>query len=68
MSTVNVPEAAKLLKVHDKTVIDLIHANAFPAAKIGRAFVMLERDVLKYIEDQIHKQTIKRHDPMGVNT
>ena len=64
MSTVNVPEAANLLKVHPKTVLELINTGAIPAAKIGRSFVMLERDVMNHIEEQVLKQTIKRrHSP-----
>lgn len=60
MTTLSVPEAATLLKVHPKTVEGLISANAFPAAKIGRAWVMLEKDVLKYLEQEIIKQTCQR--------
>lgn len=60
MSTLSVPQAAEVLKVHPKTVLDLITAGALPAAKIGRAWVMLERDVMNHIERQIVRQTSER--------
>jgi excisionase family DNA binding protein len=60
MSTVNVPRAAELLCVHANTVLKLIEAGALPAAKIGRAYVLLERDVLQYAEDEIIRQTSAR--------
>lgn len=60
MSTVNIPRAAALLCVHPKTVEDLIHDGTLPAAKIGRAWVLMERDVLDYINQQVIAQTQKR--------
>ena len=50
-------EAAALLHIHPNTVIDLINAGAFPAGKVGRAWVMLTRDVLAYAEKVIIEQT-----------
>lgn len=60
MSTLNIPRAAALLCVHPKTVEDLIHSCALPAAKIGRAYVLLESDVMAYIENQVMRQTAAR--------
>ena len=60
MSTLNVIEAAEVLKVHPKTVLDLIGNGELPAAKIGRGYVMLQRDVLAYIEKQVTAQTAAR--------
>jgi len=60
MTTCSISEAARLLKVHEETVKDLVHAHKIPAAKIGRAWVMLERDVLEYLERQIQLQTAAR--------
>lgn len=65
MSTCNVPQAAKILKVHENRVMQLIDRGELPAAKIGRAWVMLERDVLSYVERQIAEQTACR---LGVPT
>lgn len=61
MQTLNTVEAASVLKVHRKTVEDLINNGTIPAAKIGRSWVMLERDVLAYVTNQISQQTAKRN-------
>lgn len=67
MSTLSVTEAAEMMKVHTCTVESLIHSCTIPAAKIGRAYVMLERDVLSYIEQQVIQQTSERmRSPKGV--
>lgn len=60
MTTCNIAEAARLMRVHEETVAQLIREHKLPAAKIGRAWVMLERDVLEYIEHQIRIQTAAR--------
>lgn len=61
--TVDVPQAAKLMKVHPKTVLDKIQVGDLAAGKVGRSYVMLTRDVLALIERQIIAQTAER---MGV--
>ncbi len=58
--TTDVVGAAELLKVHPKTVLSLIDAGAIPAAKVGRAYAMLVRDVLSYLEQSIITQTSER--------
>jgi excisionase family DNA binding protein len=58
--TVNVKGAADLLKVHPKTVEDLIRSCALPAAKVGRAYVVMTKDVMDYLENQIIRQTAQR--------
>ncbi len=59
-NTVNVDQAAELMKVHPKTVKELIGSGALPAGKIGRAYVLLTKDVMNYIEHMIVKQTAER--------
>lgn len=67
--TVDVPAAADMLKVHPKTVLDLIDSGEIPAARVGRAYVMLTRDVLNHIEDAVIKQTAERmRRPMKTRT
>jgi len=68
-STVNVPEAAEILCVHQKTIWGLIAAGTLPAAKIGRAYVMLYRDVMAFAIQQIEHQTRQRMHgmPTGQN-
>lgn len=65
MSTMSMTEAARMLKVHENRVAKLIHEGALPAAKVGRAWVLLERDVLAFVELQIAQQTAQR---LGVPT
>ncbi|MFY1912692.1 helix-turn-helix domain-containing protein [Achromobacter xylosoxidans] len=58
--TTDVVGAAELLKVHPKTILALIDEGAIPAAKVGRAYAMLVRDVLAYLEQSIIAQTRER--------
>lgn len=58
--TTDVVGAAELLKVHPKTILSLIDSGAIPAAKVGRAYAMLVRDVLSYLEQSIIAQTSER--------
>lgn len=58
--TVGVQEAAVLMKVHYKTVEDLIADGKLPAGKVGRSWVMLTRDVLAHVEKTIIDQTAAR--------
>jgi excisionase family DNA binding protein len=58
--TVDVPQAADLMKVHPKTVQDYIKSGELAAGKVGRAYVMLTKDVLALVERQIIEQTAAR--------
>ena len=58
--TVGVGEAADLMKIHPETVKELCITGMLPAAKVGRAWVMMRRDVLKHVENQIIAQTAAR--------
>ncbi|MEO6279178.1 helix-turn-helix domain-containing protein [Roseateles sp.] len=58
--TCDLNEAAALMKIHPKTVADHIDSGALPAARIGRAYVMLTKDVMALIEREIVKQTAER--------
>ncbi len=53
-------EAAKLMKLYPQIVYGLIGPGTLRAGKLGRAYVMLENDVMKYIERTIEAQTIER--------
>ncbi|WP_183004097.1 helix-turn-helix domain-containing protein [Achromobacter sp. UMC71] len=59
-TTIDVLGAAELLKVHPKTVLGLIDDGAIPAAKVGRAYAMLVKDMLGYLEKMIVAQTSAR--------
>lgn len=58
--TVDINGAADMMKVHPKTVLDLISGGVLPAARVGRAYVLLTRDVMAHIEQQIVAQTAER--------
>jgi excisionase family DNA binding protein len=58
--TVDVRGAADLMKVHPKTVLDLIGAGALPAGRVGRAYVLLTKDVLAHVERVIVRDTADR--------
>ncbi len=58
--TTDLRGAADILKVHPKTMLELIQSGAVPAAKVGRAYVMLTRDVLNYLAQLLIKQTVDR--------
>lgn len=58
--TVDINGAADMMKVHPKTVLDLISGGVLPAARVGRAYVMLTKDVMDHIQQQIMHQTAKR--------
>ena len=58
--TLDIHGAADLMKVHPKTVLDLIGSGALPAGKVGRAYVLLTKDVLAYVERAIATQTAER--------
>jgi excisionase family DNA binding protein len=66
--TVDINGAADLMKVHPKTVLDLISAGVLPAARVGRAYVLLSKDVLAHIERQIIEQTAERMRAPGRRT
>ena len=58
--TVDIQGAADLMKVHPKTVQDKIASGELRAARVGRAYVLMVRDVMDYIERTIMEQTAAR--------
>ena len=52
MPTLTLDEAAALLKTSPETVSDCVHNRGLPAAKIGRAFVLVESDVIEWLRGQ----------------
>jgi excisionase family DNA binding protein len=60
VKTLNLEETAKLLKVHIETVSRLAKTGQLPGAKIGRAWVFLEEDLIEYLREQIQVQQTMR--------
>lgn len=60
METVDIVEAAEILKVDRKCVEELIHSCAISAAVIGRRYVMMRADVVNHAQREIIRQTAER--------
>lgn len=58
--TVDLAGAAAIMKVHPNTVTDSIKSGELPAAKVGRGWVMMTRDVVALVERRIVQQTCAR--------
>lgn len=58
--TLTAAGAAAMLNIHEETLYKMIAAGEIPAAKIGRGFVMMQKDVLEYLSRQITRQTAER--------
>src|SRR6266851_6834826 len=59
MSTLNLQQAAALLKIHPVTLQDKARAGEIPGAKIGRAWVFVEIDLLEYIRAQYRRRALQ---------
>lgn len=60
MKTYTIDDAAKFLATDPTTVRALIDDGKLPAAKIGRAWVMMETDLVDYLTARIREQTAER--------
>lgn len=58
--TLTTTEAAAILKVHTKTVTEMIASGELPAGRFGKSYVMLRRDVLALVERRITRDTAQR--------
>lgn len=58
--TLNLSEAAALLKVDTETMRRLAANGTVSGARIGRAWVFLQDDLLDYLRQQIREQTNRR--------
>ncbi len=62
MKTYDITEAAEFLKVDRSTVLDLASSGDLPGAKVGRAWVFLESDLVDYLRDKVRRQTNERRE------
>ena len=60
MKTYDVNEAADFLKIDRSTALDLANVGALPGAKVGRAWVFMEDELVNYLRDVTRKQTQER--------
>lgn len=52
MTTLSLKEAADLMHTTPETVSDAIHNRGLPAARIGRAYVLVQSDVIEWLRAQ----------------
>ena len=60
--TYDIYEAAQFLKIDRSTALDLAGSGELPGAKVGRAWVFLESDLVAYLEDKVRGQTMERRE------
>jgi excisionase family DNA binding protein len=62
MKTLDINEAAEFLKVHRNTALELAERGDLIGAKIGRAWVFLEDDLVEFLRAQSRQQTRERQN------
>lgn len=62
MKTYDILEAAEFLKVDRTTALELASSGDLPGAKVGRAWVFLECDLVDYLRDRVRRQTNERRE------
>jgi excisionase family DNA binding protein len=60
-----VPEVAKRLKVHQKTVLGWIRNGELKAVRVGKSWRLLEPDVLAFIEASTEAERLERLERSG---
>lgn len=65
MKTFDIKQCADFLKINTCTAMKMAAAGKIPGAKIGRAWVFLEDDLVAYLHEQVRKQTNQRESRSG---
>jgi len=60
MKTYDIHEAADFLKIDRTTALELAATGALPGAKVGRAWVFMEDELVAYLRDATRRQTQER--------
>lgn len=60
MKTLNLEDCAAFLKIDPSTAQKLAARGELPGAKIGRAWVFLEDDLVAYLRSKVHAQMSER--------
>jgi len=63
-TTLNLTEAAALLRMHPQTVLRLCRAGLIPAAKPGRRWVFVEADLIEWLRSQYAKPVAPPPEPI----
>jgi excisionase family DNA binding protein len=67
LKTYDIVEAAAFLKVDRSTALDLVGSGEHPGAKIGRAWVFLEDELVDYLRAKTREQTRERRQQREVD-
>lgn len=62
MKTYDINETAEFLKVDRATALGLAGSGELPGAKVGRAWVFLESDLVDYLRDRVRRETTERKE------
>ena len=62
MKTYDINETADFLKVDRATALGLAGSGELPGAKVGRAWVFLESDLVDYLRDRVRRETTERKE------
>ena len=60
VKTYDINEAADFLKIDRSTALELAGTGTLPGAKVGRAWVFMEDELVAYLRDATRKQTQNR--------
>ena len=60
MRSFDIHECADFLKIHENTVLELAGTGRLRGAKVGRAWVFLEEDLIDFLRAEIEEQTQAR--------
>lgn len=60
MKTLDIDECAEFLKINRTTASELAASGELPGAKIGRAWVFIEEDLVEYLRGKVRQQQRER--------
>jgi hypothetical protein len=58
-NTLDLTQASAFLHVHEQTLLKLVRAGDVPAAKVGRAWVFIDVDLVAYIRGKYRPQVVQ---------
>lgn len=65
MRTLNIKECAEFFKINLITAYEMAARGELPGAKIGRAWVFLEDDLVEYLRREVRRQQQERQSRSG---
>jgi excisionase family DNA binding protein len=66
METLNIEEAAEMLKIHPVTLSEKANLGDIPGARVGKRWVFVKVDLIDYIRSQYKRQAMQG-EPMEVS-